>query len=446
MESDTEPLSLSNISHGPRALTLIAVSILTITVAGIGYLRPSSGSGAALQPAPAPAADKLRASYQLAAVDFVTPTSGWVIVESQGRDFVVLHTADAGDTWDRQLMGSAGIIGEYVRFFDPTHGVLVLLGAPAALYQTSDAGSTWRRQALAQDGAFILSADFVDANHGWLLAQASTEGEVLLRTEDGGGTWAGLGSPVAYADWAYRVTFANLRDGWLYSQSAAPYAYRSRDGGATWRRVPLPGPPGGWPASRGGLISTGEFFVAAHTTQGSGVVATVIAGPPQSGRSSRGGVLMTFPVVKVRTFDGGGAATSVYADVSPYRYPYIQHVNAGSLADTEPANQFQLSSLDGGLSWRAIAPPSTYGAVGYIDARNWWWIGPGVQSSTSDAGMTWTTIRGVGVPEPLPVSLQFVDANHAWFGAMAGTRPLLETTEDGGIHWRMILLPALTST
>jgi hypothetical protein len=29
---------------------------------------------------------------------------------------------------------------------------------------------------------------------------------------------------------------------------------------------------------------------------------------------------------------------------------------------------------------------------------------------------------------------------------MAGTGPLLETTDDGGIHWRMILLPAVTST
>ena len=52
----------------------------------------------------------------------------------------------------------------------------------------------------------------------------------------------------------------------------------------------------------------------------------------------------------------------------------------------------------------------------------------------------------MGVPEPLPGTLQFIDATHAWFGAMAGTRPLVETTDDGGVHWSMILLPAITLT
>ena len=441
MESEDERLSLSTTSRVPRALTLIALSILTITVAGIAYLHPSVGLWAALYPASAPT-DRLPSSYQLVAVDFVTPTTGWVVAELEPHDFAVLHTTDAGETWRRQLAGSAGVTGEFVRFFDPDHGVLVLLGPQAALYQTSDGGNHWNRQLLTQGEGNVWAADFVDPKHGWLLTQAPTEGEALLRTDDGGRSWADLGNPVMYEDWAYRVVFADPKDGWLYSRSAGPYAYKSEDGGNTWRRLALPAPPGGWPAAVGASSET--YFVAAHPTQGAGVMTTVIGVAPPKGRSPDGGVVLGYPPLRVRTFDGGGSVTYVYADVSPYRYSTIEYVNPGSLVDTEPANQFQLSSVDGGLSWKAILPPSTYGAIGYVDALNWWWIGSGARSTSADAGRTWTPARSMGVPEPLPGSLQFTDATHAWFGAMAGTRPLVETTDDGGVHWSMILLPAIT--
>jgi photosystem II stability/assembly factor-like uncharacterized protein len=309
------------------------------------------------------------------------------------------------------------------------------------LYQTSDGGRTWNRHHLTQYGGYIWSADFVDPNHGWLLTQDPTVGETLVRTRDGGKTWANLGSPVLYSDWAYRVLFASPSEGWLYSQSTGPYAYKSEDGGTSWSRVPLPAPVGGWPAAQGGSISTGEFFVAAQPTEGAGVLTTVVAIAPPRGRSPAGGTLVGYPPLRVGTWDGGRPVTYVYADVSPYRYSSVEHLNAGGFVDSLPTNQTQLSSVDGGLTWNAIAPPSSTGAVGYVDASNWWWIGSGAQSITFDAGRTWSRVRTVGVPQPLPGSLQFLDATHAWFGAMAGARPLVEATDDGGLHWRMILLP-----
>jgi photosystem II stability/assembly factor-like uncharacterized protein len=439
MESEDELPSLSSASRAPRGLTLIALSILTIAVAGIAYLHPSVGFASALQPGAA-STGHLPASYQVAAVDFVTPTTGWVVAELGPHDFAVLHTSDAGKIWSRQLSGSAGVLGEYVRFFDSAHGVLVPLGPQAALYQTSDGGTTWSRHPLTQSGGEIWSADFVDPNHGWLLAPASTEAgpqkEALLRTEDGGRTWAGLGDPVLSRDWAYSVAFADSSHGWLYSQSAGPYAYKSDDGGTTWHRSPLPAPAAS--------VLTGTFFVAAHPTLGAGVETTVIGDPSPNSGSTHVGVSLAYPPLSVRTFEGGGSVTYVYADVSPYRYSSIEYVNPGALVDTEPANQFQLSSIDGGLSWKAILIPSTYGAVGYVNALNWWWIGSGAQSTSSDAGGTWTQARSMGVPEPVAGTLQFLDSTHAWFGAMAGTRPLMETTDDGGVDWTKILLPAIT--
>jgi hypothetical protein len=227
----------------------------------------------------------------------------------------------------------------------------------------------------------------------------------------------------------------------LYSQSTAPYAYKSVDGGSSWIRVPLPEPAGGWPAAQGGSISTGQFFVAAQPTEGAGVMTTVVAIAPPRGRSPAGGVLVGYPPLRVGTWDGGRPVTYVYADVSPYRYSSVEHLNAGGFVDSLPTNQTQLSSVDGGLTWSLDGAPSGQRAVGYVDALNWWWIGSGrSRSRLTRAGRT-SRVRTVGVPQPLPGSLQFLDATHAWFGAMAGSRPLVEATDDGGIHWRMILLP-----
>jgi photosystem II stability/assembly factor-like uncharacterized protein len=445
MESEAELPSFSSTSRAHRAMSHIVLSILTITIAGLAYLHPGLGLGPGSN-LKSPA-DGLPKSYQLTAVDFVTASTGWVVVEPKPHTFALLHTSDAGDSWNRQLAGVSGTIGEYLRFFDELHGVLVVLGPKAMLHQTADGGRTWSWHMLTQYGGYIWSADFVDANHGWLLAQDPVEGESLRRTEDGGTTWSELGNPVESRDWAYRVAFADRSVGWLYSQSSGPYAYQSKDGGVTWRRVPLPAPAGGWPGTRGRPSSPGEkFFVAPHPTGGAGVMATVIGVASPTGRSPEGGVVLGYPPLTVRTFDGGGSVTYVYADVSPYRYSSIEYVNPGMLINTEPANQFQLSSIDGGRSWQPVQTPSTYGAIGYIDALNWWWIGSGARSMSSDAGRTWTQARTTGVPEPLPGSLQFIDATHAWFGAMAGPRPLVESTDDGGIHWKMILLPAISSS
>jgi photosystem II stability/assembly factor-like uncharacterized protein len=439
MESEDELPSLSSTSRVPRALALIAVSILAIALAGIGYVRPIAWF---VSNAPAQTSAK-PASSQLAAVDFVTPSTGWVLMERAPYDFALLRTIDAGKTWTRQLAGVAGEIGEYVRFFDSAHGVVVPLGPQAALYQTSDGGNTWSRQALTQGDGYVWSADFIDPGHGWLLAQGATDGEALFRTDDGGGTWMSLGNPVQYPDWAYRVVFANPREGWLYSHSTEPYAYGSTDGGATWGRIALPAPPGGWPSVQGGLVSAGDFLIAAHPTEGAGVITTVIAVAPRDGRLRIGGVLLGYRPLRVSTYDGGRPIYSVYPEVSPYRYSSIDHLSPGPLVSTAPANQFQLSSVDGGLSWQPVLAPSNLGAVGYLNALTWWWIGSGAGSTSLDAGRTWTPTRSLGVPEPLPGSLQFIDSTHAWFGAMAGPRPLVEATDDGGINWRMVLLPEI---
>jgi len=433
-----------------RAMALMAVSLLAIGIATITYAYPQLSHGPARQ-SPAASAHAGAASYQLAAIDFVNPSTGWVVVELSNHDFAVLHTADAGRTWERQLTGPGGDIGEYARFFDSRDGVLVMLGPQAVMFQTRDAGKTWSRDDLQFGGGHVVFADFVDARHEWLLVQVAPDpsapaAQVLYRTSDGGVTWVDLGDPVAPQDAAFRIVFADPFRGWLYSVSGGPYAYTTADGGASWRRVPLPAPSGAWPTASSGSPSPEEFFVAASPTTGAGVVATVIPIAPPNRRSADGETLLGYPPFTVRAFDGGGAVTYVYTtfgDSRPYRYTGVLS-GAGQVIAPIATGQVELSSLDGGSSWKAAAVPSGYGAFGFADALDWWWVGAGTSATSSDGGITWTSTRPLGVPAPLPGSLQILDADHAWFGTMVGPTPFLQTTSDGGHEWQTVRLPAPT--
>lgn len=313
MDCHDEPQSASSASRLRRALSLGAASILVLATAGIGYLHPSWGLGTGAAHVTASVAG----SGLQAAVDFVTPVVGWMVVDHPPHEFVVLRTSNAGQTWTRQLAGSDEAIGEYLRFFDASIGMVVVLGKQAAIYRTGNGGNTWDKHLLTRTGGYVVSADFVDADHGWLLAHASTEGETLLRTGDGGTTWAGLGNPVAYSDWAYGIAFSDSRNGWLYSESTGPYAYKSQDAGVSWQRIALPGPPGGWPNVDGARLS-----VAVRPTDGAGVMVTV------------------------------AIATSWNLPLSASLSPRL---------DPQPGNQFQLSSVDGGRSWKIFSLPSTGG-------------------------------------------------------------------------------------
>lgn len=74
----------------------------------------------------------------LTKVFFITPKLGWAV----GHDATIIHTIDAGVTWQLQ-MGSPEIEKPLmdILFFDERNGVAI--GAYGLFYRTSDGGTTW---------------------------------------------------------------------------------------------------------------------------------------------------------------------------------------------------------------------------------------------------------------------------------------------------------------
>src|SRR5919108_2171623 len=218
---EREPVPLSRVG---RALALMAASLVTITGAGFAFLHPNLyGAGGAGRNA------QHHAAYHVAAVDFVSPTEGWVLADQDtGDQTAVLHTADGGTSWTQQLSAPTGAGNKYARFFDGRAGVFAQIGARPVLYRTGDGGRTWTSTPALGESTTALSWSFIDEDHGWLLADTGKRLPAsLYRTDDGGWTWTELGSPVARGDDAFGVHFSYLTTGWLASAGSNPHAYKT---------------------------------------------------------------------------------------------------------------------------------------------------------------------------------------------------------------------------
>jgi len=435
MEPDDEPGFPGDPSRARRAKAIGALSLIVVAAACVAYLRPS------IQPAaPVPT---IPVSYQVDAVDFVDPSTGWVLADLETPAFAVVGTKDAGRTWTTRLVSPSSRHGEYMRFFDRSAGVVVAIGAEAAVYVTRDGGAHWTRRAVNAGDVYVMSASFVDPMHGWLLGFGAVStgpgSTVLLRTTDGGATWADLGPAAVPSVQAFAVSFTDRRNGWLDAVAPGPDAYATSDAGATWHPVALPTPATGWP------VPHGSFFVAARPTFGNGVIATVVNSNHINGRLGLGTSIVTYPPLTVRTYDGGSPVTYVYTTVVDDSSGGILHVSdainkPGPANAVQPASQIGMRSADGGATWSSFVSPAG-GTIGYADALTWWWIGPGLRSKTNDGGLTWSPSQADAVADPLPGSLVVLDGKHAWVGAVLESGPMLFTTSDGGEHWRGVRLP-----
>jgi len=140
--------------------------------------------------------------------------------------------------------------------------IMTALLAGTAACSTAGAATTLRAAAPAAPAApepeqvDVLSASFISTSTGWLLAEPGCarqpnpcKATVLMRkTENGGRTWFTVPAPPAPPADAYqsapppksvgRILFTSRSDGWAVGVSL----WRTTNGGATWRRVPVPGP------------------------------------------------------------------------------------------------------------------------------------------------------------------------------------------------------------
>jgi photosystem II stability/assembly factor-like uncharacterized protein len=217
-------------------------------------------------------------SSDLVAVRFVSATHGWAV----GHDGIVLHSADAGKTWTKQLDGkqAAAVADAHLkravaagdeqakaneaavaRFVEegadkPFLDVLFLnekegfvVGAFGAVFRTRDGGKSWEPLLWRIDNPNSYHI-YALATHGGELYAAGERG-LLLRWNREQERFVGLASP-------YQGSYFGLLDTGkeLVAYGLRGNVYVTGDAGANWRKIATPAPDS---AVGGTVLSEGRY-------------------------------------------------------------------------------------------------------------------------------------------------------------------------------------------
>lgn len=167
-------------------------------------------------------------------VHFVDERQGWAV----GNEETILHTDDGGRSWQRQTADSFRRSFDLreqlcaVHFVDSTHGWAA--GERGTVLRTTD-GANWKRLALgiAEELVDLLEpcdVYFADRSAGWIVGRM---GSAVLRTEDGGASWAL--ARTGFRGGLSAVTAADRNHVWAVGERGT--RLESIDGGRTWQVI-----------------------------------------------------------------------------------------------------------------------------------------------------------------------------------------------------------------
>lgn len=188
-------------------------------------------------------------------VDAVSATTAYVLSIGNGAASRIYKTADAGVTWTLQFQNDdERAFFDAMAFWDERRGIAFSdsVDGRFVILRTADGGATWARvpdpalpPALENEGAFAASGTNVavaGTRHVWIATGAAARGRVL-RSDDAGETWTVADTPLASgsATGAFSIAFRDTRHGVIVGgdyeneTEAVDNAAVTSDGGKTWR-------------------------------------------------------------------------------------------------------------------------------------------------------------------------------------------------------------------
>jgi photosystem II stability/assembly factor-like uncharacterized protein len=173
---------------------------------------------------------------------------------ASGAEGTILRTADGGQTWQRQpIPGTEKLDFRDIDAISESVAYVLSIGPADAsrIYKTTDAGIHWTLQFTNDDPkAFFDAMAFWDANRGVAVSDSVDGHFVILMTRDGGQAWtrvpqsalpAALPGEGAFAASGTNVAVLPPNSIWIGTGAAAKArVLRSSDGGATWAVAETP--------------------------------------------------------------------------------------------------------------------------------------------------------------------------------------------------------------
>lgn len=305
----------------------------------------------------------------------------------------------------------------------------------------------------------LRNVQFISELEGWAV---SDDPDLLLHTEDGGGTWSsvytedagnnGLMDPYSYCG----IYFTDAQHGFVGTHNG--YAY-TVDGGVTWAEKNIATEIGlggdfntssvyfvnadtGWLAGDDGLIAITRDGGATWEKQNwkydedrvtdANLSCIYYVNDTTGWIGGAGGVIIS-------TTDAGETWT-LQSTPDDYTVRDIDFVNADTgfaVSTYENGNSYRslLKTENGGDTWTKIddysMPDMSYYSIDFVDALNGWIAGhyssDGKIIKTSDGGYTWYE-QSVENPNRL-FDINMIDANNGWAVGSSGS---IQRTATGG--------------
>lgn len=174
--------------------------------------------------------------HWIQAIEFADDQIGWAAGGDPGwgntTDGMVLHTTDAGETWNAQLVTNLPI--NDMDFINGQKGWIV--GDDGMIKSTSNAGLNWGSQE-SKTRSDLTAVHFVDESYGWAVSRYSD----IIHTSNGGNTWVKqktYNSDITQNP-LYGVFFLNRNKGFTVGLSGTILV--TYDGGLAWEIVETTG-------------------------------------------------------------------------------------------------------------------------------------------------------------------------------------------------------------
>ncbi len=373
---------------------------------------------------------------------FVSPREGWAV----GKDGVIIHTVDGGDTWVGQDSGVTLSLNAVA--FAPDGKTGWAVGNEGVVRHTTDGGKTWSPQP-SGIANHLYDIFVLDAQRAWAVG----ENGHIIATTNGGQTWT-----IQRAGGAHLNAILFLPDGQTgWAVGDIGYVWKTTDGGATWTRenvgsnrsfydIVLDEDGNLWVSGSYGTLGrrspdgTWQFWTVDTSVHLKGLALTnkiwlvaqkmtLLAAETPDGpwHNPLGGQL---------TFLGGIAMPDGVHGWAVGRRENVPRGKEGVILRTE----------DGGWSWYAQETGvynSYWNDVAAVDANTAWVVGQDIDRNrknvvhTTDGGQTWTE-QLVGLSNEL-MDIDCADANRCWVVVRTnpGDAPILAYTTDGGATWTL---------
>lgn len=296
--------------------------------------------------------------------------------------------AFAAQTWTAQTSGVT-VTFRGVSAVDAQ--VAWVSGSRGTVLRTADGGATWANVSPAgAETLDIRDVDAIDGHTAYALSIGNGDQSRIFKTTDAGRTWATqFVSPDADAFYD-AMAFWDRNRGIAFSDSAAGQLriLTTSDGGATWTRVP----PQSLPAAldnEGAFAASGTnvaVWGAQHAWIGTGAASTA-----RVLRTSDGGRTWTVAATPL----AAGPTSGIYSIA--FRDALHGVIVGGDYSKEAVAVDNAAITSDGGATWRLVrglggfrsVVTPTPGGTG----RQWLAVGPSGADRSDDDGQTWTPVE-----------------------------------------------------